>query len=294
MTTGHSPPRQSTSPIPARRRLGGVVANGYSRVASALVFCAAVGSAGAEPLVVQSPPPGGSAGGDPEAAGPPRSQVVPMPAATAPRLEVDIERNVAEALARDASLALPRFKEDVEVREGYREALDARLRGVDLACGASEQGPPTPNEMNPYRGATIPVHADFLAPAKLIVRGLDRLFGSKTPHYFLYAVYGSAARDASAKAGASAPTGSESLPGPTPPPSSSTGEYVLRDAPISENARASVPGSSWDLVASFRDRDSALAALDRLRAGFATVQRAHDDDRLPPWVSTTCRPPRID
>ena len=200
-----------------------------------------------------------------------------------PRLKIDIERHVTEAIARDPSLALPHFKEDVEVRDVYQEALAARLRGIDLECGASEKGPPTRYEMNPYRGATIPVHADFLAPAKLIAKELDKLLGSKKPRYFLYAVH---------RPVVLADSSTASPAGPTPPPSVAA-EYVLRDTPISENARSSVPGTRWELVASFRDRDSALATIDRLRGGFAALRRAREDGRLPPWVSTTCRPPRL-
>jgi len=268
------------------------VANGCWRFAPALAFCAAVGGAGADPRLVQSPSSHEAATGDPDTAGPPRSQIVPTPATTPPRLKVDIERYIAEAIARDPSLALPHFKEDVEVRDVHQDALDAHLRGVDLECGASGSGPPTASDMNPYRGATIPVHADFLAPTKLLVKQLDKLFGSKKPRYFLYAVHRAGVGGAPATPTPTSTAGSPSPPPPAPSPSSAT-EYVLRDAPISEDARSSVPGTRWELIASFRDRDSALAALDRLRGGFATLQRAHEDGRLPPWVSTTCRPPRL-
>jgi hypothetical protein len=266
------------------------VAKRWSPFALALWFCGPAGSF-VETAVAQESP---STTDTPKQDATPEAGTAASkePAAPRPaRLTIDIERHIAEAMARDPSLALPRFKEDIEVRDAYQDALDALVRGVDLECGPSGQGPPTRYEMNPYRGATIPVHADFLAPAKLIVKGLDHLFGSKAPHYFLYAVHRSSVADAPGTDDASPMTSAPSSSGPRPSAPSAP-EYIVREAPISENARSSIAGVSWELVASFRDRDSALAALRRLRGG-STLQRAHEDGRLPPWVSTTCRPPRI-
>ncbi len=246
------------------------MAYGCWRFAMALAVSASGG--GGQPAVQESPT---------EQADPEQPRIAPQP-----RLKLDIERAITEAMARDPSLGLPRFEERVEVRDVYQESLEALLRGVDVKCGASQTGPPTTGEMNPYRGATIPPHADFLGAGKAIAKGVRKLLGSKKPRYFLYAVH----RPASG----STRTASTSAPVSGAVESGDTVSYLLRESPISKNARASVPGTRWELIAGFRERDDALVALDRLRRGFATLQRAREDGRLPPWVSTTCRPPRIE
>ncbi len=269
------------------------MANGCWRLALALLSCAAVavGRAGADPPTAPLPSTGDTAKPGPEAAVPPRPQVLPArPPEPPPRSRIDIERAIADAIARNPTLALPHFQEEVEVRDVHQEALEAHLRGVDLECGASESGPPTASEMNPYRGASIPPHADFLAAGREIAKGLRKLFGSKKPRYFLYAVRRAVAAPQPSTAGPAAPSG---VAPAAPTPAGESVAYVVRENPIAENARSSVPGTRWELVASFRDRETAVAALDRLQRGFTALQRAHEDGRLPPWVSTTCRPPRI-
>ena len=188
----------------------------------------------------------------------------PLAPSAAP-LTLDIQSHVDEIVARELAKGLPRFEEAIEVRDRLQEAIEGHLRGVDLECGASESGPPTADETRRYRSTSIPPHADFLALGKVLYKGVQRLIGPRKPRFFLYAVR----RGRAERVG-----------------------YVLRDGPVSDSTRAAVPGASWELVASFRDRAEASAALRRLERGFATPQRAHEDGRLPPWVASTCRPPR--
>ena len=219
------------------------------------------------------------------AGAPAPAQPTPTPP---PRLRIDLERYIAEAIARDPNLALPRFKEDVEVRDVYQEALGARLQGVDVECGIPDSGPPSSNELNPYRGATKPPSADFTGLARLIGNGLKNR-GAK-PRYFLYAVSREPTTVAASTASAVTPPGATAAgPAASAPPAAQAASvtYVLRDSPVPENARSSVPGTSWTLVASFRDRQPALATMDRLRRA-STPETS--DVRLPVW--TTCRPPR--
>jgi hypothetical protein len=125
--------------------------------------------------------------------------------------------------------------------------------------------------MNPYRGATIPLHVDFLGPAKLLRRKL-KARSSKEPRYFLYAVRRKVEPGAR-------PGGGESV------------AYVVRDGALPEDVRSSVPGTAWELIAGFVDRAEATEAFLRLQRGFGSPTRARLDDPLPPWVAATCRPP---
>lgn len=186
------------------------------------------------------------------------------------RLEIDIQRAIDEVYARHVASGLPRFEEKVEIRDKVQEAIDERLIGIEEECDEAESGPPNHAELNRYRAYPVPVHWDYVAVAKFLVKTFKKRFGSKEPRYFIYAVRKSA-REGSAPA---AP------------------ELVMREGAISEAARAAVPGTSWELMASFRDRDEALRGLTRLRQGFASPKRAFADDRPPPWASTNCRPRR--
>jgi hypothetical protein len=188
----------------------------------------------------------------------------PTPATPSPapaRLRLDIDRHIDDVLARKETQRLPRFEEKIEVVDRSQSALDDLLRGLDLSCGPSATGPPPTSELNAHRGATIPVHADFLAAAKLLLKGLQRLNHPK-PRWFLY----------SAKQGELV-------------------RFILREGEVSEAVKRGTPGTTWEELARFHDRGSAADALRRLERGFATPERQANGDRLPPWVATTCRPP---
>jgi hypothetical protein len=185
-------------------------------------------------------------------------------------LKVDLQRAIDEVMARHAREDLPRFEEKVEVRDRVQEAIDSRLVGIEQECDEAESGPPNHAELNRYRTYPVPVHWDYLAVAKFLVKTVKKRFGSKEPRYFIYAVRRPAA--------VGQPSG---VP-----------ELMLREGAISEAARSAVPGTSWELRASFRERDEALRGLTRLRQGYTSPQRAFDDERQPPWASTNCRPRR--
>jgi hypothetical protein len=116
-------------------------------------------------------------------------------------------------------------------------------------------------EMRRYMGASIPLHADFLAPLK----ALARLLGSrKPPRYFLYRVrYDDRVA------------------------------FALKEGRASEVARLGTAGAAWELVAAFSDLKRGQEALHRMERGFVTVARAREDNPLPPWVGTACRPPGL-
>jgi hypothetical protein len=188
------------------------------------------------------------------------------PAEDPPRLKVDVERAAEDVVALHAADDLPRFEERIEVHT-YQEALEALLRGAELGCGSTERGAPTRYEINPYRGSRIPVHADFLPAAKMLY---SRLFSSKEPRFFLYSVR----RDA--EPGAALPE---------------TIDFVVREGRLPEADLLSPGGGRFELVAGFRKRAQALAALWRLERGVRSLARAREHDPPPPWFATPCPVP---
>jgi hypothetical protein len=184
------------------------------------------------------------------------SAITPAPAS----LRLDLDRHVDDLLARHGTAGLPRFEESVEVVERAQPALDALLAGADLECGPTASGPPPTGDLTAYRGATIPPHADFLAAGKLLWKGLKKLRRPKAT-WLVYRVR---------REGAS--------------------RLVLREGEVSQAARLAAPGTTWEEVARFSDRNQAVNALQRLEQGFATARRRTSGERMPPWVATTCRP----
>ncbi len=184
-----------------------------------------------------------------------------VPTPTPAPLRIDMDRHISDLLARHGSGGLPRFEERIDVVERMQPALDALLRGVDRDCGPTSGGPPPASELNAYRGATIPPHADFLALGKLLAKGISRLRHPK-PRWFVYRV----------RRGGVVRT-------------------VLREGEANEATRLGAAGVAWEEVARFHDLGRAVGALRRLERGFATAERRTSGDRLPPWVATTCRPP---
>jgi len=210
---------------------------------------AAIGVAAAlSPLAAQEPVP-------------PTGTGAPAPTPTPTPLRLDIDRHVSELLARHGTAGLPRFEERIDVVERAQPALDDLLRGLDLACGPTSGGPPQTSDLNAYRGATIPPHADFLAAGKLLWQGLSRLWHRK-PRWFLYRVRREDAQ-----------------------------RFVLREGEAPTAERYAAAGTTWEELARFHDRDRAVDALRRLERGFATAERRTSGDKLPPWVATTCPPP---
>ena len=166
-------------------------------------------------------------------------------------------------LARYGKAGTPRFEETIDVVERAQPALDSLLRGYDTACGPTTGGPPPVGGLNAYRGATIPLHVDFLGPGKLLWNALRGLRPAK-PQWFLYRVR---REDAVL--------------------------FVLREGEASSAERYAKGGATWEELARFGDRARALDSLRRLERGFATVERRTNGERLPPWVATTCPPPDL-
>ena len=191
----------------------------------------------------------------PAPAGPPR------PGARPPRQPrpIGLDEAMSEVLAR--LLAIPRFEDTVEVRDRYQEALDRHLRAADLACEVTSSGPPGDAEMNRFSANPKPPSADLLAAGELLGRKVKGLFSQKKPRFFLYSVHREAAPERIV--------------------------YVVRDGPVSEDVRSSVPGTEWELVDRFADRGQAVDALSRLDRGLAVT----DEDSEAPrtlWAATGC------
>jgi hypothetical protein len=218
------------------------------------VLALAVACTLATNVAAQTPAPAPAAKSDglaresrPEAAGP----------TAAPTGRIEIGHAVAEAVAK--MLATPRFEEQIEVRDRYQEALDAMLRSANLECGATSSGPPTPDEMSRFDGREIPPTADLLAGLKWLHGKLTKRESPARPRYFLYSVH---LRSTPARS-----------------------VYVVRDGVLPDDARASVPGAEWVLVASYADRDAATKDLARLQRGAAAPDRP-----APPalWAASVC------
>ena len=188
-------------------------------------------------------------------AGPPAR----VPSAPQP-LAINIDRAISEVVAR--MLAIPRFEERIEVHDRYQDAIDAYLRGADLACGASASRPAAPDQTRRVGGvetAATPT-ADLLAAGKLLAEKVKGLFGKKTPHFFLYSVR---RQDTATRV-----------------------VYVVRDGRISEAEAVAIPGMSWELVDSFADRDRAAEALTRLQRGSSPIAGQDAPGTL--WAATGC------
>lgn len=203
---------------------------------------------------LQEPSPTG--GGEAQKATPPPVSVAGAPSGM-PHLNADVGKAIAEIVAR--MLATPRFEEHVEVRDRYQEALNSYLHASDLGCGATSSGPPPYDEMNRFREARIPPHADLLAGGKWLLDKLKRHGASKGGRYHLYSV------------------GAKADPGRV--------VYVVRDGAISEDSRSSVPGTSWELVGRYADQGKASEAVARLQR-HGSAEESGGSQVL--WAMTGC------
>ena len=200
------------------------------------------------------PPPDPQPSPNPRPVAQPSPEKAPVPPK---RLHLDIERHVQGAVDREA--APLRFETSVEVEaESAQAAFERHLHGLDLECGPAGGGAPTDVEMRAVRPHLSP-SADFLALGRWLAgkakggKGQDR--------YFLYSV--TSARGVS---------------------------YSLRGERVPD-ALLGVQGTTFELVATFPDRDSATRAWQRLERG--SLDPAHRDaaSRPPPWATSPC-PPR--
>jgi len=198
-----------------------------------------------------------AAGAGPQSATqPPAADRAPAPQGERPeRLKLDIDRHVQRLLAGRPEL--PRFETAVEVQgKAPQLMLERFFGGFDLECGPSAGGAPSEGEMRAYRPHPAP-YLDFAA----LSAALARKFGPKgTPRYFLYRVQ--------------RPDGAS---------------YSLREDRIPESWFLNLPGTSFELLESFDNREDAVVAWRRVHRGERQL-RPSSALPLQPWVTATCRP----
>ena len=200
----------------------------------------------------------------PESTPTPEPSPTPRPAARS-RLKLDIGRHIDDVLKRRDDSDVPRFEDRIEVTDRSQEALDAMLRGLDLACSPSESGPPPTSELNAMRTVPIPPYADFVAAAKAILKGLRKANPWKgAPDWFLYAVRRGEQR-----------------------------RLVVRKGELPASQRLAVQGTTWDEIARFDSSNEATAALRRLERGFATLARLTPGEPPHPYAPIKCLPPGL-
>ncbi len=192
-------------------------------------------------------------------------QSPPEPAASPPatpreekrpqRLQLNIDKHVERLLSGQPGV--PRFDTSVEVRgKAPQVMLDRLLADTDLECGPSAGGAPSEGEMRAYRPHPSP-YLDFAA----LGAALAKKFASKgPPRYFLYRVR---------------------QPGGV--------TFSLREDPIPAFWAVNVPGASFELVESFETIQDAVIAWRRVHRGEKKLLYP-GGERLPPWVTATCRP----
>jgi hypothetical protein len=170
-----------------------------------------------------------------------------------------MDRAISGVVAR--MLAVPRFEEEVEVRDRYQEALDAHLRAAELGCRVTSLGPPGDDDLNRFSANPRPPSADLVPAAKLLYQKLKEQRGE--PRFFLYAVR---REDAPERV-----------------------VHVVRDGPISEGSRSAVPGVVWELVEKFDNRGKAADALSRLESGRAATPDEEQETPRTLWAATGCQ-----
>ncbi|HET7293065.1 MAG TPA: hypothetical protein VFM88_11610 [Vicinamibacteria bacterium] len=158
----------------------------------------------------------------------PTPSPTPAPSASPPaRLRLDLERHAERVLDEKG---LPRFETTVEVEAATPQSLlDRYFEGSP--CGAAGGVPPATQAGRPATSPSV----DFLGAAKALGKKLQ----SKGPdRYFIYRIR--------------------------------EGERVrhsLREGPVPREWLAGVNGALYELIAAYRDRDDAAAALRRLERG---------------------------
>lgn len=187
----------------------------------------------------------------------------PTPSPTPGRLRLDVERHIDAVFERNQASGLPRFEDRIEVTARAQEALEALLRGTELACSPSSDGPPPTSELNAYKTVPIPPYVDFIAAAKALFRTLKRINPWKgAPRFVLYGVH----------------RGDEL-------------RFVLREGELPLALRLAVPGTTWEEIARFHDRGEATTAVRRLERGFETIARQTPGEPPHPSMSIQCLPP---
>jgi len=192
-------------------------------------------------------------------------QETPPPKPKRPqRLVLDIDRHVERKLEQEAKIAPPRFQESIEVvARSPQMLLERFFGGVDLECGPAGGGAPSVEEMRGYRPHAPPT-ADLMALAMALAgKVMGKVRGKPDPKYYLYAVRRSNAVN-----------------------------YALREERVPDSWFYNFPGVTFEMVASFPDRDSAVTAWRRMERGFGTPTAPKIDAMAPQWATAPCRPRR--
>lgn len=223
----------------------------------ALTILAAAGVAAGDPPV---PAPSPSPTPPPAASAPSGREPSPPAGPPRPRLRLDLERHARKQVEEERGTALPRFEESVEV-EGQtpQSILERQLQGVPLDCGPAGGGDaPTETEMRAVRPHGAP-YIDVLPLAKKL---LDRRKKKQADRYFLYRVH--------------RPEGVR---------------YDLRAERVPESWSYTIPGTKFELLGGFADRDDAARALRRLEQGFDRAVSTLKVSPPQPWATQQpCRP----
>lgn len=190
----------------------------------------------------------------------PPSAAVPSVSEQEAHLKIDMGSLVARAVAQ--MLATPRFEEQVEVRDRFQESLDRYLGSGAIACGATESASPARDAMNGFRAHPVPPTADLLAGLRWLHGKMKGVAAKKPPRFFLYWVRSKSAPERFV--------------------------YVVREGPVSENDRASVPGTEWELLTSFVDAGKAAETLARLQRGISPPSRPEASRGAGLWAVPRC------
>jgi hypothetical protein len=170
------------------------------------------------------------------------------------RLKLDLERLARERLEREEK---PRFEEHVEVTARATDQLLGRfVEGADLDCEAAGVGAPTEQETREVRPGPGP-YVDFMALARAAVAKLKK---KGRPRFFLYRVTRAGQR-----------------------------RYLVREGEAPAAWQLGPDGAVVELVESFPDQRSALAAWQRLERGLEGPPS--DASPTPPFLPS-CKPGR--
>jgi len=182
----------------------------------------------------------------------------PRPVPADPRwIRLDVDKHVERLLADPQKGGLPRFETSIEVLGKPPQVMFERFfHGLDLECGPASSAPPTDVEMRTVRHLPTP-YWDLAA----LVGALAKRLKEKGPdRYFLYRVR---------RAGGVS--------------------YWLREDRISDATLFNIPGTTFELAATFPDLDSATKGWRRMERGFETPRPTVSASPPPPWATIPCR-----
>jgi hypothetical protein len=181
---------------------------------------------------------------------------------------IDVDREVESVLAKDAQRLMPHFETSIEVvGKSPQVMLERFFGGVDLECapgGAPKGGgAPTEIEMREVRAREVGVpntpYVDFATIAMYLTQKLKPK-GKEAERYFIYRVT-----------------------------TQGRVTHVLRAERIPPSLLFGVPGTIYELIATFPDIGSAVGGWKRIEHGFASAV-GPSSSPPPPWQTTTCRP----